>query len=157
MKSEKLFPMTPEEFDKIMTNPYYCLPRVHEIFFHQHEPMITEEEFVKAGLIMIEEVGAKRYIELLLENLKGNDPYPGITELDVPDGYMLRKNTGEDGYISEEDNNKMREYIANLSDDPSWKEKVWTLNGQELLQLLKDHGFSREDEDDSKDGKGKLS
>ena len=145
MKSDKLFPMTSEDFDKIMTNPFYCLSQIHEVFVQKHEPLITEEEFVKAGLIMIEEIGAQRYIELLLENLKGNYVATDQTELPTPDKNTLY--VDENQSLSLEDDTRVREYIASLSDDPEWKKRARTYSGQELVNWFETHGFMNENKD----------
>jgi hypothetical protein len=147
-------PMTEQELDRIFTNPFYCLPRIHEIYFHKHDPMITEEEFIEVGVKVINEIGARKYLRTLLDNLKGNDPYPGITELDVPDGYKLgdlkNKIAGlkPDEYLDPADEQELRDYVARLSNDPEYKAKVKTMNGQELLDLLEANGFTREDEEE---------
>ena len=138
--------LTEEEFDLIVTNPYYCLPKVHEKFFHEHEAMITEEEFIKVGEKMIAEFGIKKYLKLLLQNLKGGDPYPGMTELDVPLGYKFKE--PKDEYLTPEEEGKLREFVSNLSHDPEWKERIKTSTAEELTQILRDIGFTREDEED---------
>lgn len=41
--------MTEEEIKKIFTNPFYCL-QVEETFCMPHEPLISEEMFIKVGV-----------------------------------------------------------------------------------------------------------
>ena len=64
--------LTQEEMMRIMTNPFYCLEKIDPMFRKEHETIVTEEEFIKAGVKLIEEVGAEIYISNLLESLKGN-------------------------------------------------------------------------------------
>lgn len=61
-----------KDIKKIFTNPFYCLPKISKVFLYKHEQIITEEQFIKVGEKLIKEIGARRYIKLLLENLKGN-------------------------------------------------------------------------------------
>ena len=56
-----------QETEKIFANPFYCLPKIHEVFSQKHEPMVSEEEFIKAVAILIQEIGPEKYIKLLLE------------------------------------------------------------------------------------------
>ncbi|MBA7632377.1 hypothetical protein ES703_39923 [subsurface metagenome] len=60
-----------KDIEKILTNPFYCLPKINNIFFYKHEPIITEEQFIKAGEKLIKEIGARKYIKILLKNLRG--------------------------------------------------------------------------------------
>ncbi|MRG46805.1 hypothetical protein GFS24_16920 [Chitinophaga sp. SYP-B3965] len=61
-----------EQLKKVTSNPFYCLPQIDEIFVQEHEPLITEDEWIAANVNLINEVGAKQWLILLLENLKGN-------------------------------------------------------------------------------------
>ena len=45
---------------------------VHPDFAMEHPALVTEAEFVEAGIASIAEIGAQRYMEHVLENLKGN-------------------------------------------------------------------------------------
>jgi hypothetical protein len=46
--------------------------KVHPYFVLDRPPMVTEEEFIRAGLIAIKEEGPEAYLDEVLENLKGN-------------------------------------------------------------------------------------
>jgi hypothetical protein len=61
-----------EDIKKILSNPFYCLSSISPIFCEEHEPMITEEAYIKGCLNLIEEIGAEDFLRNLLENLKGN-------------------------------------------------------------------------------------
>ncbi len=54
----------------IIANPLYCLRAVDPVFTLDHEPLITEERFIAAGVTLIKEIGPAEYIRLLLANLK---------------------------------------------------------------------------------------
>ncbi len=56
---------------RMLSNPFYCLKKIDETFVIGHPVMVTEEEFIKAGVQLIKESGAENYIRHLLENLKG--------------------------------------------------------------------------------------
>jgi hypothetical protein len=45
---------------------------VHPIFAQDHDTLVSEEQWVKASANLIREIGAEKFLRLLLENLKGN-------------------------------------------------------------------------------------
>ncbi len=57
---------------RILANPYYCLRSIDERLFGEHEPLVSEEEFIQAATRSIREQGAETYLKNLLKNLKGN-------------------------------------------------------------------------------------
>jgi hypothetical protein len=61
-----------EQIMRILTNPFYCLRNIDERLTGEHEPLISEEDFVKGGAKLIREHGPEEYLRQLLENLKGN-------------------------------------------------------------------------------------
>jgi hypothetical protein len=65
-------PFTEEEISKIVANPFYCLSRVHPIFAQHHETLITEDAWIGAAAAVVKDMGAEKFLRLLLENLKGN-------------------------------------------------------------------------------------
>ena len=68
MEGEKL---TVDQFRRIIANPFYCI-NIHPSMCDLHEPIVTEEMWVKAGVESIKENGAEMFLKNLLENLKGN-------------------------------------------------------------------------------------
>ncbi len=54
----------------MLANPFYCLRTVDPVFTMDHEPIVTEERFIAAGVELIKQEGAEAYIRLILENLK---------------------------------------------------------------------------------------
>ena len=54
----------------ICANPFYCLRTVDPVFTAEHEPLITEERFIEAGVNLIKQIGSAAYLRLLLDNLK---------------------------------------------------------------------------------------
>lgn len=69
----------------ILANPFYCLRQVAPIFCEDHEPMISEAQWVKAGVQFIKEYGAEEYLLYLLANLKGD--YATGQFQEAPTGY----------------------------------------------------------------------
>ena len=65
-------PFTEEEISKIVANPFYCLSSVHPIFAQDHETLISEEMWIGAAAVAVKDMGAEKFLRLLLENLKGN-------------------------------------------------------------------------------------
>ena len=41
-------------------------------FAQDHDTLVSEEQWVKASANLIREIGAEKFLRLLLENLKGN-------------------------------------------------------------------------------------
>lgn len=64
--------MSENDFKLMLSNPFYCLKKIDPIFTLEHEPLITEEEWIRVGSKLIDEIGAEAFLECLLENLKGN-------------------------------------------------------------------------------------
>lgn len=63
---------TVDDVRHILANPFYCLSSVDPVFTVDHPVMITEKEWIKCAILAIEEDGAKKFLETLLDNLKGN-------------------------------------------------------------------------------------
>ena len=63
---------TQAEISKIVANPFYCLSSVHPIFAQDHEALISEEMWIEPATAAIKDMGAEKFLRLLLENLKGN-------------------------------------------------------------------------------------
>jgi hypothetical protein len=59
--SESKSNWTATDIQRMLANPLYCLAE---------EPIISEEEWIKAGARLISEIGADKYLRLLLENVK---------------------------------------------------------------------------------------
>jgi hypothetical protein len=64
--------MTPDDIRRMLSNPFYCLRQIHPDFAIEHEPIISEQQFIEAGARLIQEIGPEKYLKELLENLKGN-------------------------------------------------------------------------------------
>jgi hypothetical protein len=67
--------MAHEEWDKetvrrVLANPYNCLSVTPDGGVHQ--PTISEAEWIEANVRLIREIGADKWLKLLLENLRGN-------------------------------------------------------------------------------------
>ncbi len=65
-------PWTEEQIIRILTNPFYCLRNIDERLTGEHEPLISEEDFIRGGVRFIAEHGPEEYLRQLLENQKGN-------------------------------------------------------------------------------------
>ena len=65
-------PFAEEEISKIVANPFYCLCSVDPIFAQHHETFISEEMWIEAAAAAVKDMGAEKFLRLLLENLKGN-------------------------------------------------------------------------------------
>ncbi len=64
--------LTVENIKRIIANPFYCVGKMDETMCVEHEPLITEELWIKAAVKSINESGAEDFLRHLLENLKGN-------------------------------------------------------------------------------------
>jgi len=72
MNVKEKYQLKSKDMIKVLSNPFYCLEKVEPTFAIAHEPIVTEEEFIKCGVKLIKEIGAESYLKNLLENLKGN-------------------------------------------------------------------------------------
>jgi hypothetical protein len=54
-------PWTADRVRGVLSNPAYCL---------LVPPVITEEMWIKAGIRLIDEIGAEAYLRLLLDHLR---------------------------------------------------------------------------------------
>jgi len=57
----------------MIANPFYAIT-VDETLALPHEPLIGEDDWVKANVTLISELGSEPYLRNLLSVLKGNYP-----------------------------------------------------------------------------------
>ena len=63
---------TEDYVKRVLTNPLYCLPGTSDDVCGPHDAMISEEHFIEAGEKLIGDIGPRKYLQYLLENLKGS-------------------------------------------------------------------------------------
>lgn len=63
--------MSENDVKRILTNPFYCLSRIHPAFSQEHPPLISEEEWIAAARQFIKNEGAEEFLKQLLANLTG--------------------------------------------------------------------------------------
>jgi len=63
----------PGDVTSMIANPFYAI-NIDEGLAVPHEPLISEDDWVKANLRLIEELGPEPYLRNLLSVLKGNYP-----------------------------------------------------------------------------------
>lgn len=63
----------PGDVTSMIANPFYAI-NIDEGLAVPHEPLIGEDDWVKANLRLIEELGPEPYLRNLLSVLKGNYP-----------------------------------------------------------------------------------
>ena len=54
---------TPDDVQKVLINPSYCLVQPH---------IISEEQWIQAGVRLIGELGPEKYLRALLDTLKSS-------------------------------------------------------------------------------------
>jgi len=59
--------------EALVVNPYYAVT-FNPGLFGEHEPSVTEEQWIAANRKLLKKVGDERYLRLLLDVLKGVDP-----------------------------------------------------------------------------------
>jgi hypothetical protein len=64
---------TPGDVASMVANPFYAI-NIDEGLALPHEPLISEEDWVRANVGLIEELGPEAYLRNLLSILKGNYP-----------------------------------------------------------------------------------
>lgn len=55
---------TEDDIRRMLANPFYCIATDGQ------SPMISEDEWIKAGSKLIKEIGAEQYLGLLIDNIK---------------------------------------------------------------------------------------
>ena len=69
--------MNEEQVKSMFCDPFYCLPQVHENYQIEHEVFIEEDLWKHCAIKFIEKEGAEEFIDLLIDNLKGNGSHWG--------------------------------------------------------------------------------
>jgi hypothetical protein len=64
---------TPGDVASMVANPFYAI-NIDEGLALPHEPLISEDDWVRANVSLIEELGPEAYLRNLLSVLKGNYP-----------------------------------------------------------------------------------
>src|SRR5690348_6067900 len=64
---------TPGDVTGMITNPFYAI-NIDEGLAVPHEPLISEDDWIRANVRLIEELGAEPYLRNLLSVLQGNYP-----------------------------------------------------------------------------------
>ena len=59
------------EAKKILANPFPAIT-VSKLFSDEHEPIMSEEDWVKVNAKLINEIGAEEYLHRLLDVLKNS-------------------------------------------------------------------------------------
>ena len=65
--------LTPGDITGMIANPFYAIT-IDEGLALPHEPMISEDDWIKANVDLINELGPAPYLRNLLSVLKGNYP-----------------------------------------------------------------------------------
>jgi hypothetical protein len=69
-----VFSRSPESIaHALVVNPYYAVV-IDEGLLGDHEPSVTEEQWIEANRKLLRAIGDERYLRLLLDVLKGADP-----------------------------------------------------------------------------------
>lgn len=61
---------TPDDIQRITANPIYAISISPNLAI-EHEPLISEGKWIAANAQLIKELGAEKYLWLLLDVLKG--------------------------------------------------------------------------------------
>ena len=64
---------TPGDVTSMIANPFYAI-NIDDGLAVPHEPLISEDDWVKANIRLIGELGAEPYLRNLLSVLKGDYP-----------------------------------------------------------------------------------
>jgi len=68
MEKEKEF--TEESLARMLISPFYAIT-IHPVFTQEHEPIVSEERWVKVNAKLMGELGAEVWLSKLLTVLKG--------------------------------------------------------------------------------------
>lgn len=76
-----------EEIHRILSNPIHCLPKINDSFIKEHKPSIDEKQWINTNAKLIEQIGTKQWLALLLENLKSEavpeETYKKVMSLNI--------------------------------------------------------------------------
>ncbi|HTN45862.1 MAG TPA: hypothetical protein VL098_05895 [Flavipsychrobacter sp.] len=76
-----------EEIHRIISNPFHCLPKVNDSFVKGHQPSIDEKQWINTNAKLIDQIGTKKWLGLLLENLKSEavpeETYSKVMSLNI--------------------------------------------------------------------------
>ena len=64
---------SPGDLNALMGNPFYAV-EIDPVLAEAHEPLVSEDDWVAANVVAIEELGAEPYLRNLLSILKGSHP-----------------------------------------------------------------------------------
>jgi hypothetical protein len=64
---------TPGDLASMVANPFYAI-NIDDGLTLPHEPLISEDDWIKANVSLIKELGPETYLRNLLSILKGNYP-----------------------------------------------------------------------------------
>lgn len=65
--------MDVEDATNMFINPFYAI-NIEPNLAIEHEPLVTEPDWIRANLRLIDEIGAQEWLERLLVVLQGADP-----------------------------------------------------------------------------------
>lgn len=77
----------------MLINPYYAI-NISPDLVGEHEPLVTQDQWVQANLRLLDEIGAREWLEHLLAVLQGGYPV-GPNDPDIPGGYRAEGVDGE--------------------------------------------------------------
>lgn len=77
-----------EEIYRLISNPFHCISKIDESFVKEHQPSIDEKQWINTNAKLIDQIGNRKWLALLLENLKNEavakDVYTKVMELAGP-------------------------------------------------------------------------
>ncbi len=59
------------DLEKLLVSPFYCI-QIDEDLTMEHEPLVSEELWIAANIVLIREIGAEKWLLQLLEVLQGD-------------------------------------------------------------------------------------
>lgn len=65
--------LTTGDVEHMLINPFYAIT-ISPDLMGEHEPLVSEAQWIAANLRLIEEIGAKAWLEKLLAVLQGDFP-----------------------------------------------------------------------------------
>lgn len=60
--------MDQNDLREMLANPYYAVV-ISKALSEEHEPLVSEEDWVKANAKLIEEIGSEEWLQRLLDTL----------------------------------------------------------------------------------------
>lgn len=87
------------DLQSVITNPFYCLRQIASGLSEEHEPGMSEAQWVRAGMRMIQQKGSEEFLSRLLANLRAPGSPAVVEDPPQPAQALLSKEEIADAIV----------------------------------------------------------